>query len=195
MSKAEQIILKSSGPDSPHRSKLILALMGISTVIIVAPVSYIIFGDIHEGGHALACVARGGHVGGFGGWLHGVLPFTFHPGTHCSIKPYPAPVWAAGALTSIINWLASAFIVTLLLDAAIIKPALPWRVFWGCWSLWLLLELLAEVQHAYAPSSVWEDSTQFVRVTGIDPNFVGLPLAGVFVIALFIGWRILNRLW
>jgi hypothetical protein len=35
----------------------------------------------------------------------------------------------------------------------------------------------------YAPPSVWEDSTQFVRVTGVNPDFVGLPLAGVFVIA------------
>lgn len=169
-------------------------LMGILIALLV-PVSYIIFGDIHEGGHALACLARGGHVGGFGGWLRGILPFANPPATNCSIKPIPAPVWAAGALASIVNWFASAFIVILLLDAAIIKPALLCRVFWGCWSFWFLMELFNEVRHAYAPPSVWEDSTQFVRVTGINPNLVGLPLAGVFVIALFIGGRILKRLW
>jgi hypothetical protein len=172
-----------------------LMLMGMSIVGIVI-VSYIIFGDIHEGGHALACMARGGHVvGGFPGWLRGVMPYTSHPATDCSIKPFPAPVWAAGALTSIINWFTTAFIVSLLLDAAIIKPGLLWGVFWGCWSLWFLMELFAEIRHAYAPPSLWEDSTQFVRVTGINPNFVGLPLTGLIVIALFMGWRILKRLW
>jgi hypothetical protein len=102
--------------------ELALMLMGISIVLFV-PISYIIFGDIHEGGHALACLARGGHVGGFGGWLRGILPLANRPATNCSIDPIPAPVWAAGALTSIISWFASAFIVILLLDAAIIKPA------------------------------------------------------------------------
>lgn len=57
------------------------------------------------------------------------------------------------------------------------------------------MELFNEIRHAYAPPSIWEDSTQFVRVTGVNPDFVGLPLAGVFVIALFIGGRILKRLW
>ena len=162
---------------------------------MIVPVSYIIYGDIHEGGHALACLIRGGHVGGFGGWVRGILPFANPPATNCSIKPIPAPVWAAGALASIVNWFASAFIVILLLDAPIIKPALLWRVFWGCWSFWFLGELFAEVQHAYAPPSVWEDSTQFVHVTGINPNFVGLPLAAVFVLALYNGGRILKQLW
>jgi len=104
-------------------------LTGLSIFSVVL-VSYIIFGDIHEGGHALACIARGGHVGGFSGWLHGVMPYTNHPATNCSIKPFPTPVWAAGALASIINWLTSALVVSLLLDAAIIKPALLWKVFW-----------------------------------------------------------------
>jgi len=56
------------------------------------------------------------------------------------------------------------------------------------------MELFNEVRHAYAPPSVWEDSTQFIHVTGINPNFVGLPLSGVFILALLIGWKILNRL-
>jgi hypothetical protein len=110
-------------------------------------------------------------------------------------KPIPATVWAAGALASIINWFASALIVIFLLDAGIIKPAVLWRVFWGCWSFWFLGELFNEVRHAYAPPSVWEDSTQFVCVTGINPHFIGLPLAAVFVIGLYIGGRILKRLW
>jgi hypothetical protein len=185
--------LKSGSPYSSGRSELFLMLTGVAIATIIAA-SYIIFGDIHEGGHALACVARGGHVGGFDGWMHGVLPFSSHPGTHCSIESSPAPIWAAGALTSIIAWFTSAFIFVFLLDAAVIKPALLYRVFWAVWSLCFLSELFNEIRHAYAPPSVWEDSTQFVRVTGLNPNFVGLPLAGIFVIALFIGWRILKRL-
>ena len=94
--------MKSSRPSA-------LKLFGIGAAIIVSiPVfniaSMIIFGDIHEGGHALACIARGGNVGGFQAWLHGVLPFRNPPSTDCSIKPYPALMWAAGPLTSIVEW-------------------------------------------------------------------------------------------
>jgi hypothetical protein len=168
-------------------------LMGMSIAIFV-PVSYIIFGDIHEGGHALACLARGGHVGGFGGWLRGILPFANPPATNYSIKPIPAPVWAAGALTSIVSGSPARS----LSSSCSMPPSLNRRFCagpsGGCWSFWFLAELFNDIRHAYAPPSVWEDSTQFVRVTGVNPDFVGLPLAGVFVIALFIGGRILKRL-
>jgi hypothetical protein len=41
-----------------------------------------------------------------------------------------------------------------------------------------------DARHAYAPPSLREDSTQFVHVMGINPNCVGLPLAGILVISL-----------
>ncbi len=125
-----------------------LKLLGIAAAIggsipVFFFASYIIFGDIHEGGHALACIARGGNVGGFGGWLHGVLPFRNPPSTDCSIKPYPALLWAAGPLTSIVEWVTSAFIVTILLNGATVEPP-PLRrflwellgIFWGWWCMW-----------------------------------------------------------
>ena len=127
-------------------------LTGVSIVIFV-PVSYIIFGDIHEGGHALACMARGGHVGGFGGWMHGILPFANPPGTHCSIKPKTDSSSDLGCRSTgrIVNWFANAFIVTVLLNGVIIKPALLWRVFWSCGSFRFPMELSNEVRHACAP--------------------------------------------
>jgi hypothetical protein len=45
------------------------------------------------------------------------LPFTSRPVTHCSIKPYPALVWAGGPVASIIEWLISAVVIKRLLDA------------------------------------------------------------------------------
>src|SRR5712691_2240353 len=77
-------------------------------LVIFLFVTYPIFGDIHEGGHALACMALGGNVGGFRAWLHHVLPFANPPSTNCSIKPFPAAMWAAGPLTSIITWFTTA---------------------------------------------------------------------------------------
>ena len=179
-------------------SRILRNLSELSLVFIAvglfARSSCVIFGDIHESGHALACFALGGNVGGFTNWMHGVLPFTNAPATRCSIKPYPALVWAGGPLASIIEWLVSATVLTLLLNASMIKPG-RWRsVFWWIWPSWFLGELFNEIRHAYAPRSVWEDSTQFVYTIGINPNFVGLPLAGLFVTALWLTWRIGKRL-
>jgi hypothetical protein len=42
-------------------------------------------------------------------------------------------------------------------------------------------KMFNEIRHAYAPQSVWADSTQLVYIMGINPNFVGLPLAALFV--------------
>src|SRR5271170_6908688 len=103
------------------------ALLFIAMVLFL-PSSFVIFGDLHESGHALACFAEGGNVGGFTKWLHGVLPFTMAPATHCSIQPFPALVWACGPLASIMEWLISAIVIKRLLDAGIIKPRL-WGVF------------------------------------------------------------------
>jgi hypothetical protein len=126
--------------------------------------------------------------------LHSALPFVINPSTNCSIKPFPAALWAAGPITNIIAWFTSALIVTLLLKAAFIKRG-PWgSMVWGCWSFWYLWELFNDARHAYAPSSLWEDSTQFIHVTGINRNVVGLPLAGILVISLWVFWRILYRL-
>jgi len=182
----------------PESSRILRNLAELALVFIAVGLfalsSCVIFGDIHESGHALACFALGGDVGGFTSWLHGVLPFTNHPATRCSIKPFPALVWAGGPLASITEWLVSAMVLTLLLNASIIKPSHWGNVFWWIWSFWFLHELLNEVRHAYAPRSVWEDSTQFVYTTGINPNFVALPLAGLFVMTLWITWRIGKRL-
>jgi hypothetical protein len=154
----------------------------------------IIVADIHEAGHARACIALGGNVGGFKAWLHGVLPFANPPSTNCSIKPFPALVWAAGPVTSIIAWSTSALIVALLLRFAFFKRG-PWgSILWACWSLWYLGELFNDARHAYAPPSLWEDSTQFIHVTGIDRNLVGLPLAAIFVISLWVFLWIQYRL-
>jgi hypothetical protein len=40
------------------------SLVFIAVALFLASI-YVIFGDIHESGHALACFARGGNVGGF----------------------------------------------------------------------------------------------------------------------------------
>ena len=39
-----------------------------------------------------------------------------------------------------------------------------------------------------------KNSTQFVHVMGINPTGVGLPLAGILVISLWVYWRIQSRL-
>src|ERR1700722_807080 len=83
--------------------------------LVLSPGIYIFTGDIHEGGHALACIALGGNVKGLQVWLHDVLPFHNPPFTDCSLKPLPAVLWAAGVLASITAWSAGALIVGLLL--------------------------------------------------------------------------------
>lgn len=103
---------------------------------------------IHEGGHALACIARGGNVGGFRAWLHGVLSFANPPSTNCSIKPIPAAVSAAGPLTSIVAWFTSALIVTLLLNRVFIKRGFWRSVCRACWSFWYISELFNDARHA-----------------------------------------------
>ncbi len=81
---------------------------------LAAIATYIVFGDIHETGHALACEAIGGNVGGLWHWVHGILPFTLSPATGCTITN-AASAWAAGPLTSIAAWLAGAVAVRILL--------------------------------------------------------------------------------
>jgi hypothetical protein len=195
--------MKSFRPSELKPLVLAAAIGGSIPVFFFA--SYIIFGDIHEGGHALACLALGGNVGGFRAWLHGVLPFRNPPGTDCSIKPYSALVWAAGPLTSIVEWVTIAFIVNILLNCATIEPSSRRRflwsllsVFWVWWCLWFLGELFNDARHAYAPPSVRQDSTQFVHVTGINPDFVGRPLGTVLIvsaiISAWISWRLLKLL-
>jgi len=130
---------------------------------------------IHEAGHARACIALGGNVGGFGHWLRGVL--VTNPSTDCSIKPFPAGVWGAGPVISIVAWFVSALTIIALLNRAVIKRGVCGSILWGWWCFWNLWTLLREVFHAYAPPSVWQDSTQFVHVTGVNPNLVGIPLA------------------
>ena len=96
-------------------------------------------------------------------------------------------------MASIAGWLTGAVIVTFLLNGATVKPT-PLRrflwgllsIFWVWWCVWFLGELFNDARHAYAPPSVWEDSTQFVHVTGINPNFVGLPLGAVLIISTVI---------
>jgi hypothetical protein len=43
-------------------------------------------------------------------------------------------------------------------------------------------------------NSTWEDATQFVHITGIDPNLVGLPLGAILIMSLWCWWRIQHRL-
>jgi hypothetical protein len=54
-------------------------------LVIFLFVTYPMFGDIHEAGHALACMALCGNVGGLKSWLRGILPFANPPRTNCSI--------------------------------------------------------------------------------------------------------------
>jgi hypothetical protein len=143
---------------------------------------------IREGGHASACIALGGNVGGFRHWLRGV--WSQAPATDCSIKPYPPFVWAGGDIATIVGWFASVVILTLLLNRTIIKRGTYISILWAWWSFWTLGTLLRETYHAYSPTSVWEDTTQFVHVTGINPNLIGLPLAAIFAISLWLWWRV-----
>lgn len=66
-----------------------LKIIGLIVFLIVS--MFITFGIgslIHEGGHARACIALGGNVGGFRHWLRGA--WTLAPATDCSIKPLPS---------------------------------------------------------------------------------------------------------
>jgi hypothetical protein len=90
--------------------------------------------------------------------------------------------------------LPSALIVTLLLNRSVIERGFWRSVVWGCWSFWYLAELFNDARHAWAPPSLWEDITQLVHVTGLNPNAVGLPLAGILVISMSLYWRIQSRL-
>jgi len=110
------------------------AVIGVSIAVFFFA-SEIIFGDIHEAGHALACVALGGNVDGFRTWLHGVLPFRNPPSTDCSIKPYPALVWAAGPMTSIAEWFTNALILTNLLNVPGQNPARASLLMGSAWHL------------------------------------------------------------
>jgi hypothetical protein len=155
-------------------------------------ITYIIADVVHEAGHACACIGLRGNVGGFSHWLRGAL--TIQPSTDCSIKPFPPIVWAAGPLTSIVAWFASALVVLPLLNHSVVERGICSAIVWGRWSFWYLSPLFDEVRHTYARQSVWEDTTQFVKATGINPNLVGIPLATVLVISLWVWWRIQYRL-
>jgi hypothetical protein len=176
----------------PRRSEF----FELVTYPIAAIAAGILLVDIHEAGPALMCKAIGGniydthHVCGFRHWLHGILPFTRNPGTDCTITTV-ASVWAAGPLTSIGVWFASAYIVTMFVK----RGSLTHGVFWFFWSLVFLWELASDTIQAYAPPSTKLDTTQVVHLLGINPNFVGLPLAAIFLITLPIAWRIQRRLW
>ena len=159
-----------------------------SFFVLALFVTWSITGFIHEAGHARACIALGGNGGSFSHWLHGIWSLT--PSTDCSIKPFPPIVWAAGPLTSIVAWFASALIVVLLLKRDIAKGGAYSSMLWGWWSLWYLGTLFKELYHAYAPPSVWQDTTQFIHVTGINPNLVGIPLALMSAISLWVWGRI-----
>jgi hypothetical protein len=52
-----------------------------------------------------------------------------------------------------------------------------------------------ELYHTYSPPSVWEDTTQFVHTTGINSNFVALPLASILAISVWVWSHIQYRLW
>jgi hypothetical protein len=95
---------------------------------------------------------------------------------------------------SIIAWFASALVTAQLLDRAIVKRGLLASIFWGWWSAWYLYMLFREVLHSYSPPSVWEDATQFVHITRVDSNLVGLPLAAILIMSLWRWWRIQHRL-
>ena len=171
----------------------LLRIVGLASFFIISMlIAFGIESLMHEGGHARACIALGGNVGGFRHWLRGA--WSLAPATDCSIKPVPPVVWAAGDVTSIIAWFASVLIAAQLLDRAIVKRGLLASIFWGWWSAWYLFMLFREVLHSYSPPSVWEDATQFVHITRVDPNLVGLPLAAILIMSLWRWWRIQHRL-
>jgi hypothetical protein len=165
-----------------------------ATYAIAAVATYIAFGDIHETGHALTCEAIGGNVGGLWYWVHGILPFTLIPATGCTITNV-ALAWAAGPLTSIGAWLAGALAVSILIKRIIRERTIICvHAFWIFWSLWFLLELLADTINAYAPSSAQHDTTQVIHLAGIGPNLVGIPLAALLVASFWVTWRIAIRI-
>ena len=146
---------------------------------------------MHESGHALACIALGSSVGGFSHWLKDA----FHGGTNCSVKPFSPIMWAGGDCASIVGWSIVALIVALLLTRGVIKRALWPSCVWAGWSFWYFLTLIRELYHTYSPPSVWQDTTQFVHVTGVNPNVVGLPLAATAILSFWIWGNIQYRLW
>jgi hypothetical protein len=36
---------------------------------------------------------------------------------------------------------------------------------------------------SYGPPSVWHDTPQFVHLTAVNPNLIGLPLAAIFLLS------------
>jgi hypothetical protein len=171
-------------------------LLGTPAIVLFFFVSryaaWIVTAIIHEAGHARACIALGGNVGGFEHWLHTV--WTIGPGTDCSIKPYPLIFLVAGPVISIVAWLASALIVTSLIDRAIVSRGICRSIIWGWWSWWYFSTLTREAYHAYAAPSVLQDTTRFVHATGINPNLIALPLTAIFAASLWPWWRIQHRL-
>jgi hypothetical protein len=170
-----------------------MVLIELSALALVFIVSWIPTAFFHEAGHACACIALGGNVGGLWYWLrHGVLSFPAN--TDCSLKPFPPLVWAGGDIATIISWFVSVPTLAVLLNREIVKRGMSVSVLWGYWSFWSLGCLLKEVYHTYSPPSVWQDTTQFVHTTGINPNLVGIPLAAILAISLWPWWRIQYRL-
>jgi hypothetical protein len=102
----------------------------------------------------------------------------------------PPFVWAGGDIGTILGWLLSEVTLTPLLNRAIIKRGPCLSILWGCWSFWYFSALFGEDRNAYAPPSVWEDTTQFVHITSINPNLIGLPLAGILITSLLLWWRL-----
>jgi hypothetical protein len=145
---------------------------------------------IHEAGHASACISLGGNVGGFWMWLKDAS----HGGTNCSLKPYSPIVWAGGDIATFLGWFIITLTVALLLTGGIIKRGFWPSLAWAAWSFWYFLTLIRELYHSYSPPSVWQDTTQFVHVTGINANVVGLPLAAIIILSLWISGSIQYRL-
>ena len=57
-------------------------------------------------------------------------------------------------------------------------------------------EFFNETRHAYAPPKLWQDSTRFVHVNGVNSSLVGLLLAAMFVatavVLMLFGRRFVN---
>jgi len=110
------------------------------------------------------------------------------PATNCLIDGKPVldspMLWAAGALMSIAAWIVVALIVRWIVarahDQAVPLFAARFLLAWSC-SFWA--ELGGESYHAYAPPTLGQDSTQFVRLTHLNSNLVASVLLTILLIS------------
>ena len=102
-------------------------------------------------------------------------------------------LWIAGPLGTNFLWLSSLLLVTW--TARENPKRGKWKsIIWAAWGVLNLRTVWLEMIGSYGRASVWHDTPQFVHLTGINRNLIGLPLAIILWISAWLWWRIEYRL-